>query len=132
MIKLFESTVSSVSDIATNGVGILSDAISCVITEELNGEFELEMEYPITGIHYSELIMRRLICAKPNPTDNPQLFRIYDISKPINGVVTINAHHISYDMTGYAVSPFAHSVTTLPVALSTLMTNCMNQQRRPC
>lgn len=125
MIKLFESTVSSVSDIATNGVGILSDAISCVITEELNGEFELEMEYPITGIHYSELIMRRLICAKPNPTDNPQLFRIYDISKPINGVVTINAHHISYDMTGYAVSPFAHSVTTLPVALSTLMTNCI-------
>lgn len=72
-----------------------------------NGEFELEIEYPVTGIRYKELQLRRIIMAKPNPYSDPQPFRIYAITKPINGIVTINAEHISYDMSGYPVSAFA-------------------------
>ena len=103
LIRLFESDETVFT---TNGLGSLSDAISCDVTEERNGLFELEMEYPISGAHYDEISFRKLIYVKPNPYANPQPFRIYSISKPINGRVTINAAHWSYDLTGFTVAPF--------------------------
>lgn len=90
----------------TNGLGALSDAISCTVTEERNGIFELEMEYPISGIRYADVSGRSLILAKPNPTGEPQPFRVYRITRPIGGIVTIYAQHISYDLSGVPVSPF--------------------------
>ncbi len=103
MIVLFES---SATQFTTNGLGNLPDAISCTVVEERNGEFELEMEYPITGKRYDELSLRRIIVAKPNPYADPQPFRIYSMTKPINGIVTVNAEHISYDLSGYPAAPF--------------------------
>lgn len=88
------------------GIGVLSDAISCTVEEERNGKYELEMEYPITGAFYAQIGFRSLIVAKPNFADNPQPFRVYQISKPLNGIVTINAEHISYDLSGYANDTF--------------------------
>lgn len=89
-----------------NGIGILSDAAFCEVTEERNGVFELVLDYPINGIHFDEIEHRSIIFAKPNPTANPQPFRVYNISKPLGGMVTINAAHISYDLTGIVVEPF--------------------------
>lgn len=86
-------------------MGVLRDAVSCAVTEERNGAFELEMVYPITGQHYSSLALRGLILAKPNPYGKAQYFRIYKISRPINGQVTVNAQHISYDLSGIPVGP---------------------------
>lgn len=86
-------------------MGVLRDAVSCTVTEERNGAFELEMVYPITGQHYSSLAQRGLILAKPNPYGEAQYFRIYKISRPINGQVTVNAQHISYDLSGTPVEP---------------------------
>lgn len=103
VIRLFESTAT---EFTTNGLGVLSSAIKCEVVEERNGEFELTMEYPIDGHKYSELALRRLIVAKPNPFDDPQPFRIYSITKPMNGRVTVAAEHISYDLSGYVVRPF--------------------------
>lgn len=102
MIKLFEEKET---EFATNGLGGLSDAISCVVKEELNGEYELEMVYPVNGIHYSDICLRRIILAKPNTYTRPQPFRIYSMSKPINGQVTIYAEHLSYDLTGIPFNP---------------------------
>lgn len=90
----------------TNGLGRLSDATYCVVKEERNGEYELEMEYPITGIHYSDIQEDRIIYAKPADTANPQPFRIYKTSKPISGIITINAEHISYLLNKIPVMPF--------------------------
>jgi len=92
---------------ATFGIGVLSDTVSCEIEEKRNGSYELEMDYPITGAFFEEIALRRLIVAKPNYIDNPQPFRIYAISKPLNGIVTINAQHISYDLSGYVDAPFS-------------------------
>lgn len=119
LIRLFDSAETEFS---TNGIGVLPDAESCVVTEEKNGEFELEMVYPITGKRYSELAMRRIIVAKSNPYSNPQPFRIYSITKPFNGRVTVNAEHISYDMSGYPVPPF--TAGSCADALSKLKENC--------
>ena len=46
---------SAATDWSTLGIGPLSDAISCYVTEERNGIYELKMDYPINGLHYSEI-----------------------------------------------------------------------------
>ena len=91
----------------TLGIGILRDAIKVSVTEELNGLFELTMEYPIDGYLFNELKFTRIICCKSSPYSKPQPFRIYSISTPINRTVTINAAHISYDLSGFIVDPFS-------------------------
>ena len=91
----------------TLGIGVLRDAIKVSVTEELNGLFELTMEYPIDGYLFNELKFTRIICCKSNPYSKPQPFRIYSISTPINRTVTINAAHISYDLSGFIVDPFS-------------------------
>lgn len=91
----------------SNGLGILTDAASCVIIEERNGAFELEMTYPVSGIHYKEIAPRCIILAKPNPVDDPQPFRVYRTTKPMGGLVTVYGEHISYDLAGVPASPFA-------------------------
>ena len=105
----------------TQGIGALKDALSCKVTEERNGGFELEMAYPIDGRHFSEIGQRSLILAKPNPTDDPQPFRVYRITRPIGGVCTIYARHISYDLAGIPVEPplTANNATAALSALTT-------------
>lgn len=96
----------------SNGVGRLSDIVSCVCNETLNGEYEIEAEYPITGAHYSDITIRSIIGVMPAPEKSIQPFRIYRISKPINGIVTINACHISYDLTKNTTMPFNVSASS--------------------
>ena len=100
MILLFEEKEQNFDN---NGLGSLADAITCEVTEELNGKYELEMTYPTDGIHYSDITLDKFIYCKPNSYDQMQPFRIYSISKPINKIVTINAEHISYDLSGVTV-----------------------------
>ena len=87
-----------------HGLGVLSDCISCYVEQERNGIYELTMQYPITGIHAEELASRRILKVKPNFTDDPQLFRIDRIGKVMNGVFTVYAKHISYDLSGYDIT----------------------------
>ena len=85
------------------GVGVL-DPISCTVTEERNGSYELSLEYAANGIHAEEILPNRFIMAKPNFTDDPQIFRIYKVGKTISGKFTVNACHISYDLSGKIIT----------------------------
>lgn len=107
----------------TLGLGKLTDCISCEVKEERNGEYELMMEYPMDGVHFSEIENRSIIWAKPNYTDDPQAFRVYQITSPIDGVIEVNAAHISYDLSGVPVAPF--TATSCSAACAGLMTNAM-------
>ena len=109
----------------TNGLGALSDCISCVVEETLNGPYELEMQYRLNGLHYADITLRSIILAKPNPTARPQPFRVYKISRPINGVVTINAQHLSYDLSGIVIEPF--NAPSLASALEGMKTNAVTE-----
>lgn len=109
----------------TNGLGALSDCISCAVEETLNGPFELEMQYRLNGLHYADITLRSIILAKPNPTARPQPFRVYKISRPINGVVTINAQHLSYDLSGIVIEPF--NAPSLASALEGMKTNAVTE-----
>lgn len=100
---LFPSTATSWT---TQGLGALTDATSCTVTEERNGIFELEMQYPMSGIHFSEIQNRCIIFAIPSPYRSAQPFRIYRITKPLGGICTIYARHIAYDLDGVPLKPF--------------------------
>lgn len=104
-----------------NGIGILGECVSCEVTEEANGIFELFALYPIDGIHFGEISAKSIIKAHVDQFREPQLFRVYAISKPMSGIVSIRAEHISYDLSGIPVSPF--SAEGVPAALSGLKTN---------
>ena len=95
-----------------NGFGILSACVSCEVTEEANGIFELAMTYPMDGVHFAEIGDRAIIKVKADKFRDPQLFRVYAISKPMNGIVTVLAEHISYDLSGIPVKPFSASTAT--------------------
>ena len=97
------------TDFTTNGIGRLSDAVSCVVTEEINGQYEMELRYPITGAHYSEIGINSIIMTRHEDSDDLQPFEVYRITKPINGIVTINAHHISYRLSMVVCMPFSVS-----------------------
>lgn len=86
---------SSEQNFTSMGLGALGDAISCTVYTVLNGLFELEMTYPISGLRYKELQISRIIKAVSEKGGTPQLFDIYAITKPISGVVTVYASHVS-------------------------------------
>ena len=99
---------------SSNGIGRLTDALSCVVTEERNGIYELELTYPITGKWFSEMLIGCYIGAIHDDAHDIQPFEIYKISAPLNGVVTFFAHHISYQLSGVVLQPFsATSITDL-------------------
>lgn len=107
---------------ATNGLGRLSDALSCVVTEERNGSYELAMEYYENGIHADELETDMIIYAKPSATNSGQPFRIYKITKPLNQRFKVYARHISYDLSYVSVFPFS-GATTATEAMQGLFNN---------
>ena len=108
-------------DVRNNGLGRLSEATKCLVTEERNGQYELEMQYPITGRHYKEIVEERIIAARHDDSDDIQPFRIYKITRPMNGIVTVSARHISYQLSKVAVMPFA--ANTCAEALAGMIAN---------
>lgn len=115
---LFPSTATEFN---TQGLGVLTDAISCTVTEERNGAFELTMQYPDTGVHFDEITDRCIIYAIPSPYRAPQPFRIYRITRPMDGIIMVYAQHITYDLSGVPLNPF--TAINAPDALSKLSLN---------
>ena len=100
-------------DFSTYGIGPLPDTVSCEVTEERNGAYECVLKYPTSGRNYPELRNERIVKVKPNDTAANQAFRIYRITTPINGIVTVYAQHISYDLSGIP-APLRESTSTPP------------------
>ena len=112
---------ASETDFTTNGIGLLTDAVSCTVTEERNGAYEATLVYPAKG-HLAEYIAEdAIIKAKANDTDEPQLFRIYSSGKQIGSNTTWNAEHISYELTGNPVERFSISGVNAEQALNSLL-----------
>lgn len=130
---------SDATTYTTQGLGSLKDAVTCKVSEEINGPYELEMTYPVTGRRYASLQNRCIIYCKPGPDRTPQPFRIYRITKPLNGIITVYARHISYDLAGIPVDPYtansaltamqglqSHAAVVCPFAFSTTLTDNAN------
>ena len=96
----------SETEFSSNGLGRLTDCLSCVVTEERNGIFECEFSYPIAGRHYKDILLGRIIYATHDDTKTPQPFDIYKRSATIDGVVTFYARHIAYRLANVVLRPF--------------------------
>lgn len=90
----------------SQGVGCLTDCITCYVHEKLNGVYELKFTYPITGVHFSDIKVGAIVDATPSDGKAVQHFRIDTITKPIGGKVTVEATHISYQLSYVPVKPF--------------------------
>lgn len=106
-----------------NGMGVLADAMSCKVTQELNGQYELELHYPVEGIHYGEIALRAILRATVGPDGKMQPFRVYRIVPGMNGTSAIYARHIAYDLGGYVVSPF--TAADAPSAVAAIKSHAM-------
>lgn len=118
--KLFAPSATSFT---TNGIGSLTELISCEVTEERNGIYELEAQISIEARHYSDITHSAIIGAVPCDGGTVQGFRIYKITRPINGIVTIKARHISGQLSNIPVRPF--SAANVGAALTGLKSNSM-------
>lgn len=111
----------------SQGKGRLFDAATCVVTEELNGIYELEFTYPITGYLYNEMITNGgIVYCTHDASGDLQAFEIYKFSAPINGIVTFNAHHVSYRLSKIVVGPFSGTScadAVSKIAASSMQTN---------
>ena len=142
---LYEATETA---FISNGLGRLSDCVSCTVTEERNGVYELEAVYPITGAHYGDIEEGKIILAQPFDGGLTQPFVIYKITRPLSGLVTINAEHISYRLNNIVVLPFTagslaqvmadlpqYSATTNPFRFTTdvnAVIDYVNETPREC
>ena len=105
----------------TNGIGRLVDCIRCEVTEERNGVFECEFEYPVNGRHYADITLGRVIFCTHDDSRTGQPFDIYKKTAAIDGIVTFYASHISYRLSNITVRSF--SATTCAKALKAIVDN---------
>ncbi len=113
----------------TNGKGRL-DCIKCEVVEERNGQFELTLAIAETAAHASEIEMNSIIVAKPSHSGSPQPFRVYKVTKPINGRFAVYAQHISYQLSYIPVMPFA--VAASGTACNTVLQNFLTYAAETC
>lgn len=109
---------------ASNGLGRLRDCISCVVTEERNGIYECDFEYPIDGVNYDRIQLGRIIGVEHDESNDVQPFDIVGYSRPINGIVTFHCTHISYrqcalTVSGTNINSLANAFTMLGNAVPT-------------
>lgn len=91
------------SSFTSNGLGRLSEAILCQVTEELNGIYEAEVQVPLFDPYFSEIQQQRIIYCMTDKGKQP--FEIYKISRPLDGVVTVNLQHLSYRLNKMTALP---------------------------
>ena len=111
----------------SNGICRLPDIISGTVTEERNGIFIAEFEYPVDGENYAEIQIGRIIFCSCSQ-GNKQPFEIYEASRPINGRVIFIARHLTYRGNFVPIAPFtisnASPVTVMEAMRSHVMSPC--------
>lgn len=112
---LYEKTET---EFTSNGLGRLRDAIKVEVTEERNGVYECDFEYPVNGTNYEDIEVGRIIAVEHDTSGDIQPFDIVSCTKPISGRVTFHAVHISYRQRKMVTS--GTSITSLADAFSML------------
>ena len=105
MITIHEKTAKTFDTI---GLGTLVPG-SCIVEEELNGAYELEMKHPYDeGGKWKRIERGRILYASTPRGKQP--FRIYYV-KPTMKEIAVNARHIFYDLLDNQCKPITHSGT---------------------
>lgn len=105
-MKILDNTKSLSTLVAdnSNGLGQIQP-LSCVVTEELNGIYELDFTVNVNDKHYNDLKNSGLVKVTVGD-GSEQIFRIYKIDEPINMISSVHCQHITYDLSKVVVKPF--------------------------
>lgn len=95
---LYKSDFKTIGPSRFNLLGRITEIISGKVTEERNGDYLLEMELSTTDRCADLLDTQYFIKAKPNPTDEPQYFEIYDLQYKDKKSITVKAKHIKHNL----------------------------------
>ena len=107
----------------SNGLGRLREMISAVVTEERNGVYELDFEYPVTAEDFNDIQIGRIVGVTHDESDDIQPFDIVSFSRPIDGVVTFHCTHISYRQSYLTVT--GSNINSLTSAFALLKDNAI-------
>ena len=92
------------TDFNNLGLGVMVDCTSAIVPEELNGKFELDIEYLAYGPLAKYLVNDAQIKVDTGDQTG-QLFRIKSVGKNINGIIPIHAEHVSYIINDLPIKP---------------------------
>jgi len=115
------------TDFTHLGLGVLRDAVSPLVTEERNGQFELVMKYPVDGSLFNEIKNDRLIKADASHSLKAQRFKVIRITKPSGGMITVYAEHVSYLSQDLPLKPEVSYSGNATQALSTWQNNIVDE-----
>ena len=114
---LFESSATQFN---TNGICRLRDVLTCTVTEERNGVFECDFTYPVNGANFEEIMCGRIVGVIHSDEGDIQPFEIVSMSRPLNGIVSFHAVHISYRQSQITVA--GSNINSLAEAFALLET----------
>lgn len=112
MIRILDHTkaLDVLANDTTNGLGKIEAVNKPLVTEELNGIYEAQFDVSIASDHFADLEVGGIV--EINTSEGDQMFRIYQITKPINFISTVKCEHISYDLTRVVCLPFTATGAT--------------------
>ncbi|HBF0311333.1 TPA: phage tail protein [Clostridioides difficile] len=126
MLRLYNANETNFKN---NGLGILKDAVEAKVTEELNGLFELEFTYYVGSFLFDEIDYNKIVMANASPKLKNQLFRIYYISKELDGKILVKAEHISYDLLNNFIETLELKNVTCEEVLNQIFRSCTEENR---
>ncbi|EAC9723638.1 hypothetical protein Y475_08725 [Listeria monocytogenes] len=104
-----------------SGICSLSETVRCEVHEVMNAEFELELEYPVTGLHAHELINGRYISAFVDAQRGYNPFEIDTVEKDLFAdTFIVKASHQTNKLRKKMVKEFKVDKVSCGLAMSRL------------
>jgi len=97
----------------TDGLGRLTETVSCLVTEELNGVYECSLKIPRNARLASALMNyeQTIIYTTHANGKAPQPFDVYRVDMTEEGIITVNAKHISRRLNRRIIKPYSYTYT---------------------
>ena len=99
----------------------LHEASKAIVSEEINGDYILNVTYPITDTRIYKLLKEDMLIIAPTPTTGRQLFRIKEV-KEYDDFINLTCPHITEDVFKRSIRPMRVSNATAQTALNTMIT----------
>ena len=99
----------------------LHEASKAIVSEKINGDYILNVTYPITDTKIYKLLKEDMLIIAPTPTTGRQLFRIKEV-KEDDDFINLTCPHITEDLFKRSIRPMRVSNATAQTALNTMIT----------
>lgn len=106
----------NLSPTTEDALGMLPDALTCTVSRDVDGAFDLAMTYPTQGRNASALAINNWLYCPVGGELTPQYFRIDQLSQDITGVLTVHGQHSSYNSLSILAAPFSTKISASDVS----------------